>query len=713
MATDNIPSAPELWGGMECTINRVGDQYRDQLFEVGHYERKCHDIHLISKLNVKALRYPVLWERYQPQPNCISDWSLAEQDLQVMQDLQIRPIVGLLHHGSGPRHTNLLDGKFSEKFARYAETVAARFPWVDAYIPVNEPLTTARFCGLYGHWHPHHQSDLTFAKILLNQLKATVLAMKSIRAVNPNAVFIQTEDLAKVHSTPTLKYQAEFENNRRWLTYDLLLGKVDAKHSLWKYLLSIGVREPELEFFLHHSLCPDILGLHYYLTSERFLDERCHLYPHLVPGSNAWHKYIDIEAVRVGVANGISKLIAETWNRYRIPIAITEVHLACTREEQLRWFKEVWDCSCEQNASGVKLTAVTAWSLFGAYDWNSLVTRKDGYYEPGAFDVSAAVRPTALSKMLASIGTTGTFEHPLLNEKGWWHRKMGIDILSKGKNRKPLLIIGRTGTLATAFSKVCNERGIFYAALSKEDVDIADQNDVNRIINKHNPWGIINASGFARVDDAELNLNECYRINTVGSKVLALACKNKNIPFMTFSCDQVFNGKKNSPYKETDKPEPLNNYGLTKAWADLVVTSLYPSALIIRTSAFFSPWDNINFAHRVIDALKNKREFQVAKDIIISPTYIPHMVQSALNLFIDEEKGVWHLTNDDSILTWSDFAKELAKVGGYNTKRLLPTPGEEMNWKAKRPANSALQSAKGVRLPPLSQAIGEYFSQVL
>ena len=264
MDTSNIPSRPELWGGMECTNNRVGKTYRDQLFELGHYARKSNDIHLISKLNVKALRYPILWERYQPSINARPDWSLAQQDLRVMRDLNIKPIVGLLHHGSGPQFTSLVDHKFSEKFARYAEAVAARFPWVDTYIPINEPLTTARFCGLYGHWYPHHRSDLTFAKILLNQLKATVLAMKSIRAVNTNAVFIQTEDLAKVHSTSTLKYQAEFENNRRWLTYDFLFGKVDTRHPLWKYLISIGVSVKELEFFLENPLPPNILGLQYY-----------------------------------------------------------------------------------------------------------------------------------------------------------------------------------------------------------------------------------------------------------------------------------------------------------------------------------------------------------------------------------------------------------------------------------------------------------------
>ena len=76
------------------------------------------------------------------------------------------------------------------------------FPWLNYYTPVNEPLTTARFSGLYGIWYPHGTDELSFITMLLNQMKGIVLAMRAIREINPDAQLIQTEDLAKTHSSP-------------------------------------------------------------------------------------------------------------------------------------------------------------------------------------------------------------------------------------------------------------------------------------------------------------------------------------------------------------------------------------------------------------------------------------------------------------------------------------------------------------------------------
>jgi dTDP-4-dehydrorhamnose reductase len=142
--------------------------------------------------------------------------------------MNIEPVAGLLHHGSGPAYTNLADPLFAEKLASYAGQVARKFPWIKYYTPVNEPLTTARFSGMYGLWYPHKTDTKSFLVMLLNQLKAVSLSMAEIRKVNPSAKLVQTEDLAKIHSTALLAYQRDFENLRRWLSFDLLCGKLHA-----------------------------------------------------------------------------------------------------------------------------------------------------------------------------------------------------------------------------------------------------------------------------------------------------------------------------------------------------------------------------------------------------------------------------------------------------------------------------------------------------
>lgn len=411
---------PDVWGGIECTINRVGNEFRDQLEYAGHYTRDS-DIEEIARLNVTALRYPILWERHQPNQQVSIDWSWAEEQLNKIRQNGITPIVGLLHHGSGPAFTDLLDAEFPIKFAEYAALVAAKFPWVNHFIPINEPLTTARFSALYGHWYPHRQNPSAFAKALIHQLKGTVLAMQKIREVNPDAQFIQTEDITKIHSEPALAYQAEFENMRRWLTFDLLCGKVVPSTPMWQYLLSLGITNHELRFFIDNPCAPDILGLNYYVTSERYLDGNVDRYEAWQRGGNGIDEYVDTEAVRVGRSIGLENLLDEVWTRYKRPIAMTEVHIACTCDEQIRWFAEIWNACTEGIKKGIDIRAVTAWSLFGAYDWDSLLTKNDLSYECGAFDVSnGKLNRTDLSDAIFNIATTGKLDHPVLTSTGWW-----------------------------------------------------------------------------------------------------------------------------------------------------------------------------------------------------------------------------------------------------------------------------------------------------
>ena len=160
----NATRSLELWAGVECTVNRVGDRYYDQLEQSGHATRFT-DLELFAELGVRALRYPVLWERTAPLGIERADWRWANERLSRLRELGVRAIVGLLHHGSGPRSTSLTDAAFPEKLAVYARAVAERYPWVEAYTPVNEPLTTARFSCLYGQWYPHASDGLSLRRI--------------------------------------------------------------------------------------------------------------------------------------------------------------------------------------------------------------------------------------------------------------------------------------------------------------------------------------------------------------------------------------------------------------------------------------------------------------------------------------------------------------------------------------------------------------------
>jgi len=418
----------EIWGGVECTCRRVGEDYSDQLTRNGHRYR-LDDLDRFAELGLRTLRYPVLWEHVAPESLDRPDWTWPDERLARLQTLGIEPIVGLVHHGSGPRYTSLADPEFAEKLARYAGMVAARYPWVRYYTPINEPLTTARFSGLYGLWYPHGTDDATFVRLLYHQLRATRLAMQAIRRVNPNAQLVQTEDLGWAHSTPALAWQAGFENDRRWLTFDLLSGAVTMQHPLWSYLCASGLSANELAEFRLGLCPPDILGINYYATSERFLDERLAHYPgqHVVPAAGNRPAYVDVEALRVagGTTRGLAGVLREAWARYHRPLAVTESHLGCTREEQLRWLHQGWTITNELRATGVQVRALTVWALLGAFDWDSLLTRDGASYESGAFDVRGGQpRPTALSRMVRNLIQQGSHTHPVLQGPGWWQRPL-------------------------------------------------------------------------------------------------------------------------------------------------------------------------------------------------------------------------------------------------------------------------------------------------
>ncbi|MFL5966072.1 MAG: sugar nucleotide-binding protein [Gaiellaceae bacterium] len=698
---------PEVWAGVEATVNRVGDAYHDQLEASGH-ARRLADLDLFADLGITAIRYPVLWERTH-------DWSWSDERLARLRELEIRPIVGLVHHGSGPPDTSLLDPQFPEKLAAYARRVAERYPWVEDWTPVNEPLTTARFSCLYGFWYPHRREAAPFARAIINQVRAVVLAMRAIREVIPGARLIQTDDLGKTHSTEPIAYQAAHENERRWTTWDLLCGRPTGVDKWFRW---IGVDEPELGWFAENPCPPDVVGINHYLSSERFLDHRLDRYPPHLHGSNGKDAYVDELAARIlgPGPDGPAKLLLEAWERYRLPLAVTEAHNGCTREEQLRWLDEVWRAARLVQTKGADVRAVTIWTLLGTYGWNEMLTRGTDFYEPGVFDVRAPrPRPTALATMTRSLARRGSFEHPVLDTAGWWRRPErlwypAVGPIARprtGRRARPLLITGATGTLGRAFAAIAEERGLAHVLTNRRRLDGADPGSVEAALAAIRPWAVVNTAGYVRVDEAQADQPSCYRENTLAASTLARACAVRSIPLLTFSTDLVFDGRKRAPYVEDDETAPLNVYGESKAEAERLVMAVHDGALVARTSAFFGPWDDHNFVTRALEALTSGRPYAAPDDAVVSPTYVPDLVQTSLDLLIDGERGIWHLANTGA-LTWCDLAMRVAEAAEIDAGAVVPVASAEVGWTAPRPAYSALASTRGAVMPALDDAIARY-----
>jgi dTDP-4-dehydrorhamnose reductase len=701
---------PEVWGGLECTVNRVGDAFFDQIVASGHQERP-EDIERIAALGVTALRYPVLWERVAPAGLPRADWRWTDARLVRLHRCGVRPILTLLHHGSGPADTDLLDPAFPERFADYARAVAERYPDILEWTPINEPVTTARFSALYGHWYPHGRALHLFVRALLNQCRAIVLAMREIRQVNPQARLVTTDDYGRCSSTPALAYQAIYQNQRRLLALDLLLGRMNRDHALWRHLCEAGASEAELDWFAAHPCRIDVIGLNYYVTSDRFLDDRIERYPPDLVGGNGRQRYADIEAVRMAGAGltGHRALLHELWDCYHLPLAISEVHLGCTREQQLRWLAEAWQAAGQARRQGCEVVAVTAWALLGTHDWDKLVTRCDGQYDPGAFDVrSRPPRPTALAAMVQGLARHGRYHHPVLAGAGWWRTAGRVlndpapgDVTSPAG--PPLLITG-AGTLGRAIERLATARGLPCLLLARESLDITVERSVKTALDRHQPWAVINAAGYVRVDEAEAEADRCWRENVLGPVTIAAACRQRRIELVTFSSDLVFAGTRTEPYVESDAPQPLGVYGRTKAEAEARVHDLLDRALIVRTAAFFGLWDEANFITRALRLLAEGRRVLAAADLVVSPTFVPDLVEATLDLLIDGASGVWHLCNQGA-LSWADLARQAAQLDGLDPELVEGRPWSSLGLVAPRPAFSALASERGRQLRPLPAAL--------
>jgi dTDP-4-dehydrorhamnose reductase len=657
----------EVWGGIECTINRVGETYFDQLHRTGHLGRP-DDLDRFAQLGIKAIRYPVLWEHIAPNGLDDANWSWPDRQLKRLRELDIRPIVGLIHHGSGPRDTDLNDPGFPERLAAFAEAVSRRYPWIEDYTPVNEPLTTARFSSLYGHWYPHHRDDRSFARALLGQAKAVVLAMQRIRQVNPAARLVQTDDLGRTYSSDALQYQADFENERRWLTFDLLTGTLTAERSMWHWLRQCGISESELDWFETNRSVPDVMGVNTYLSSERFIDERTALYPGELVGTNGRHAYVDVLAARVlprGIL-GTRGLVGEAWQRYGLPLAVTEVHNGGEREEQLRWLDEVWRGAEAARGDGADVRAVTVWALLGLYDWPSLVTRSDNVYEPGVFDVRGpSPRPTAIARMVRDLARLGEHRHPVLDLPGWWRRADRFTyktapeldrqetasprLASLLSSARPVLLVGGQSQLRNALEATLRRKIIPFRVIDR-DAALDNAAGICAAIDESRVWAVVDT------DAAHWSLMD----NTIGTRpsvygsarLLALAsiCADRDVPLVCFSLDELIAGVDNAgPGLAGTVKQDAAVHSWNPSEAEVLRT--HRQSLIIRSNSRVAPSSFVDLASDWFTPDQHGAARAPDIDPGLDVALMERVAGATVDMLIDGVFGVWRLNSRNTAST--------------------------------------------------------------
>jgi len=238
---------------------------------------------------------------------------------------------------------------------------------------------------------------------------------------------------------------------------------------------------------------------------------------------------------------------------------------------------------------------------------------------------------------------------------------------------------------------------------------------VEKVIGEADPQVVINSAAYNQVDIAESEPLAAYQVNALAVRNFALACRQCGAQLVHFSTDYVFDGRKGSPYTESDMPRPLGAYGVSKLAGELYAQAYLDNPLVIRTSGVFGPAGRAtrrgNFPEMMLRLAKSGTPIRVVEDHIASPSYAPAMAYRTAELVERRISGLFHMGGGEPI-SWYAYAKLIFELS--NTPAVLQATDErEYRTAARRPKFSALSNQKleaaGIApMPPLRQAIEQY-----
>lgn len=254
-----------------------------------------------------------------------------------------------------------------------------------------------------------------------------------------------------------------------------------------------------------------------------------------------------------------------------------------------------------------------------------------------------------------------------------------------------ILVTGYNGQLGYDVVKRGEKQGLEMQGIGMEDLDITNEAAVYEFVDKVKPDAIIHCAAYTAVDKSEDDKELCWNVNVEGTKYLATAAKKLNAKFVYISTDYVFDGEGTHAFVETDTPNPVGYYGLTKYEGEKVVRSLIDNNFIVRISWVFGINGN-NFIKTMLRLGETRNELNVVGDQIGSPTYTYDLARLLIDMVVTEKYGTYHATNE-GFCSWAEFAEEIFEIAGQDVKVNSITT-EEYPTRAVRPKNSRMSKQK-------------------
>lgn len=352
-----------LWaGGIEDTFvpqTRSGHRALDEYELMGHYENWRHDVDLARPLGLNALRWGVPWHKIEPQKGKF-DWSWTDEVVPYMvEELKILPVIDLMHYGTPFwLKREFANKSYPEYVARYSAEFASRYKHlIKWYSPLNEPIINALMCGMRGLWPPYLKGDTGYIRLMLQLAKGIVRTVKAIKEIDPESVMVHVEATGLTRTVRAdLASLAEEEDYRGYLCYDLISGRLTHDHKLFSWLVRNHINPDMLDELATEKVDIDVLGLNFYpqwSTKQLYIDEK---------GKLAFRE-VEPEG------DGFAELIRKYYDRYQVPVMITETSAVGSDEIREKWLHSSISMIKTLRGEGVPVIGYTWFPLFTMIDW--------------------------------------------------------------------------------------------------------------------------------------------------------------------------------------------------------------------------------------------------------------------------------------------------------------------------------------------------------
>lgn len=254
-----------------------------------------------------------------------------------------------------------------------------------------------------------------------------------------------------------------------------------------------------------------------------------------------------------------------------------------------------------------------------------------------------------------------------------------------------ILVTGSQGQLGREFRKVMERMMPGITTYTDIDqLDLTDGATVEKFVCDGEFTHVVNCAAYTAVDQAETDQSNCYRINADAVRNLASAASSTGAKVIHISTDYVFDGRSYRPYCESDKVNPISHYGTSKRKGEMVLLSLCPDAIILRTAWLYSPHGK-NFVKTMLNLGRQQREVRVVADQIGTPTNAADLAEAIVAILRARQwvPGIYHFT-DEGVCSWYDFAKAIFGAAGIKNCKVVPISTEDYPTAAPRPPYSVL-----------------------